>query len=106
MKDNQFDEFIKNNLIDEDDVAPEKALIEITKNLIKKRKKHDLWVNKIYVLCLSFVCLLFLIKTIYLSIQSENIIIMNSLILSIASVIILNFIYRYEIITFLKIKGE
>lgn len=106
MKDNEFDIFIKNSLIDEDDLKPEKALIEATKNLIKKQKKHDLLINKIYVLCLSVVCLLFSIKAINLSIQSGNVIMKNSLIFGILATLILNFVYRREIITFLKIKGE
>ncbi|WP_042272582.1 hypothetical protein [Faecalimicrobium dakarense] len=106
MKDNEFDIFIKNSLIDEDDLKPEKALIETTKNLIKKQRKRDLLMNKIYVLILSIICLLFSIKAINLSIKSGNVIVINSLILGLIATIILNFIYRHEIIAFLKIKGE
>jgi|GEM_PF-7040716 len=106
MENNEFDNLIKNSLMDEDHLIPEEALVENTKNLIQKKRKHYLWINKIFTLCLSFICLLFSIKAISLSIQSENMIIINSLLLCFASVIILNLIYRHEIITFLKIKGE
>ncbi|AYE33802.1 hypothetical protein [Clostridium septicum] len=106
MKEDQFNKLIKNSLMDECTLSPEEALIETTKNLIKKKKRRDLWINKMYILFLVLICLIFSIKAIYLSIQSQNITLILSLTLSFACVLILNFIYRYEIINFLKIKGD